>query len=168
MKNYIGTKAILAKPMTRGEYNEYRGWETPEDEVKSDEGFLVEYLDSPEKIHDNHEHYISWSPKDVFDRAYHPTSGLTFGFAIDAMRMGKKVTRSRWNGKGMYLWMVLGATVEIEESRNLILKDIAHESEDGTVTINAHIDMKTADGTVLIGWSPNQLDMLSVDWNVLE
>lgn len=26
MKNYIGTKRIEAEPMTRGDYNKYRGW----------------------------------------------------------------------------------------------------------------------------------------------
>lgn len=60
MKTYIGTKIINAKPMTRGEYNTYRGWQIPENESPSDEGYLVKY--------DNH--YESWSPKDVFETAY--------------------------------------------------------------------------------------------------
>lgn len=60
MKKYIGTKLIEAEPMTRGEYNEYRGWTTPADENPADEGYLVRYSDS----------YVSWSPKEVFDKAY--------------------------------------------------------------------------------------------------
>lgn len=60
MKKYIGTKLIEAKPMTRGEYNEYRGWTIPPDENPDDPGYLVKYSDS----------YESWSPKDVFDSAY--------------------------------------------------------------------------------------------------
>lgn len=32
MKKYIGTKQLKAKPMTLGEYNEYRGWKLPENE----------------------------------------------------------------------------------------------------------------------------------------
>lgn len=60
MKKYIGTKLIEAKPMTRGEYNEYRGWTIPPDENPEDPGYLVKYSDS----------YESWSPKDVFDSAY--------------------------------------------------------------------------------------------------
>ena len=29
MKRYIGTKIIKAEPMTRGDYNKYRGWQIP-------------------------------------------------------------------------------------------------------------------------------------------
>jgi len=78
MKHYIGTKELMAKPMTKGEYNEYRGWETPAEENKDDKGYLVEYLDSPNKNHEKHDNYISWSPKDVFERTYkvvRPTKG---------------------------------------------------------------------------------------------
>lgn len=60
MKKYIGTKLIEAEPMTRGDYNKYRGWTIPADENPADEGYLVRYSDS----------YVSWSPKEVFDKAY--------------------------------------------------------------------------------------------------
>ncbi len=67
---YVGTKYVTAKPMTRGEYNTYRGWELPVDEDGSDEGYLVEYVDGGKANHPDHAGYISWSPKDVFDRSY--------------------------------------------------------------------------------------------------
>lgn len=76
MKNYIGIKRIKAKPMNRLEYNEYRGWELPADEDGADEGMLVEYLDGGKSNHPNHEGYISWSPKDVFERAYKEGEGI--------------------------------------------------------------------------------------------
>ena len=38
MKRYIGTKIIKARPMTRGDYNDYRGWQIPADEDPLDEG----------------------------------------------------------------------------------------------------------------------------------
>lgn len=60
MKNYIGVKIIQAKPMTRGDYNIYRGWDIPVDENADDPGYLVKYSDT----------YESWSPKDVFESAY--------------------------------------------------------------------------------------------------
>ena len=59
-KNYIGTKRVEAKPMTRGEYNKYRGWTIPADENPADEGYLVKYNDG----------YISWSPKKQFEETY--------------------------------------------------------------------------------------------------
>lgn len=67
---YEGTKRLLATPMTRGAYNQYRGWETPADENPKDEGYLVEYQDGGKANDARHANYISWSPKDVFDRSY--------------------------------------------------------------------------------------------------
>ena len=31
MQKYIGVKRIEARPMTRGDYNTYRGWQIPAD-----------------------------------------------------------------------------------------------------------------------------------------
>lgn len=62
LKTYVGQKVIHAKPMSRGEYNEYRGWDMPVGENPSDQGYLVEYADS--------DAYQSWSPKAVFEAAY--------------------------------------------------------------------------------------------------
>lgn len=70
MKLYIGTKQLKARPMTRGEYNDYRGLAISPDDDASDEGYLVEYLDGGKPNHPDHSGYISWSPKDVFERAY--------------------------------------------------------------------------------------------------
>lgn len=60
MNYYMGFKLIKAEPMTRGDYNEYRGWTIPADENPLDEGYIVRYSDD----------YVSWSPKDVFEKSY--------------------------------------------------------------------------------------------------
>ena len=60
MVNYIGIKKIKAEPMTRGDYNKFRGWNIPENENPNDNGYIVKYSDG----------YISWSPKSVFEEAY--------------------------------------------------------------------------------------------------
>lgn len=77
MRTYIGTKQIQAKPMNRLDYNNYRGWELPADEDGSDEGYLVEYMDGGQANHPNHEGYISWSPKEVFERTYFLVGNLS-------------------------------------------------------------------------------------------
>ena len=74
---YIGTKQVLARPMTRQAYNDYRGWTLPADENGADEGYLVEYVDGGQPNHPAHTGYISWSPKAVFERAYHAQKGMT-------------------------------------------------------------------------------------------
>lgn len=93
MKDYIGVKVVAAEPMSRGEYNEYRGWEIPSDENPEDEGYHIRYTDG----------YESWCPKKQFDEAYRKCDNMTFGIAIEAMKKGNKVARRGWNGKGMFV-----------------------------------------------------------------
>ena len=75
MKKYKCHKVVKAIEMTRAEYNIYRGWELPKNEGGDDEGYLVEYIDSPNKNHNNHDGYISWSPKEVFESGYSELKG---------------------------------------------------------------------------------------------
>jgi hypothetical protein len=69
-KNYIGTKKLKATPMNKEEYCQYRNWIVPENEVPTEDGYLVEYQDGGKPNDERHEGYISWSPKDVFEKSY--------------------------------------------------------------------------------------------------
>lgn len=69
-KEYQCHKTVHARAMTRGDYNALRGWDTPPNERPLDQGYLVEYLDGGEPNHPDFAGYISWSPKDVFERGY--------------------------------------------------------------------------------------------------
>lgn len=90
---YIGTKTVNAMPMTREQYNYHRGWETPEGENPKDEGYLVEYLDGGKPNHKDHENYISWSPKDVFDKSYKASE--TF---LDRLKIERDEVQTRLDG----------------------------------------------------------------------
>lgn len=70
MKKYVGMKIINAKPMTRVDYNNFRGWSLPDNENGEDEGYLVEYTDGGISNTPGYKGYVSWSPKDVFERTY--------------------------------------------------------------------------------------------------
>ena len=162
MKPFIGTKMILARPMGRGEYNTYRGWECPADENPEDEGFLVEYVDGGRANHPDHAGYISWSPKDVFERAYRPTSGLDFGMALQALRAGLRVARAGWNGKGMFVYYVPAAAY-------LAQTGVARKyfGEHAHVPYAAYLAIKNVNDTVST-WVPSINDVLAEDWVVLE
>lgn len=67
---YKGTKEVYGFPMSRGDYNKYRGWNIPSNEDPLDEGYLVEYAKGGEPNDQRHRGYISWSPKNVFEEAY--------------------------------------------------------------------------------------------------
>lgn len=89
-----------------------------------------------------------------------------FGFAIRALKEGKKVTRKGWNGKGMYLWLKPASTVKAEWCKDPLLKRIATDNG-GSVEALGTICMKTADNKVLTGWLASQTDMLSSDWMIV-
>lgn len=73
LRTYIGIKAVQAKPMTRLQYNTLRGWEVPQDENPQDAGYLVVYPDSPNRNVDGFDGYVSWSPKEVFEKSHKET-----------------------------------------------------------------------------------------------
>ena len=159
---YIGTKMVNAEPMTRAAYNVFRGWELPADENGDDEGYLVEYLDGGKPNTTTHAGYVSWSPKEQFDNAYRKTSGMSFGLAVEAVKKGKKIARAGWNGKGMFLFLVPGSTFKVNRAPLLGIYPEGTE-----INYHAHIDMKTADGTI-VPWLASQTDVLADDWIVVE
>ncbi|MEG1564847.1 MAG: DUF2829 domain-containing protein [Bacteroides sp.] len=133
MKQYIGTKVINAEPCMRAD----------------EEGYKVIYSDG----------YESWSPKCVFDAAYRPMSGMTFGQAIEAAKVGHKIKRSGWNGKNQY--------VELASC-------ISYKDPNGTI-VNAQHDAIgnrafafCGTSGVQLGWSASQADMLAEDWEIAQ
>lgn len=197
MKQYIGTKVINALPMTRAAYNEFRGWQLPADENGDDEGYLVEYVDGGKANTETYKGYVSWSPKDVFERAYkerkmlvtsyvcgatcrpgddncngycrdskikspavrqHPL--LTFGEAVDELKRGGCVTRSGWNGKGMWLFLIQGSN-DIAKLHGYGFGEMT-----GEPTFRDAIFMRTVDNQ-LVPWAASQSDVLSEDWLVV-
>lgn len=74
MVQHIGTKLVKRsdEPMTKAEYNRYRGWDIPKNEDANELVYLVEYEPDPKSKpnHPEHKGYISMSPKYIFDEAY--------------------------------------------------------------------------------------------------
>lgn len=178
MKTYLGVKMIQAKPMNRLEYNEYRGWQLPVDENGSDEGFLVEYLDGGASNHPNHKGYISWSPKEVFENAYKEVSGLTFGLAVEALNLGKRVVREGWNGKGLFVFKQVPSTIskDIVPKMQSLPQSVKDEFErrfnDPSFQVDAiYYDNQMAivnPSNLINGWTPSPSDSLATDWIILD
>ena len=150
------TKAVNAKPMTRQEYNDFRGWQLPENENGADEGYLVEYQDG-EPDTAEYQGYVSWSPKEQFENSYqYPSVGMSFGHAVELLKAGNRVAREGWNGKSMWLGLVdtgyydVGCSV-VGEINSLL----------------PWIGMKTADNK-FVPWLASQTDVLAEDWQIVE
>jgi hypothetical protein len=91
---------------------------------------------------------------------------MNFGQAIEALKSGKKVARRGWNGKGMFVYYVDPSEVSVGNLRGAAKEHVGGVQTD-TVKINGHIDMKAADGSVVIGWLASQTDILAEDWGVI-
>lgn len=170
MNLFIGTKQVKATPMTRIEYNNYRGWELPKDEehLREEAGFLVEYVDGGRANDARHTGYISWSPADVFTGSYRENGKLTFGDALAALKDGFKVCRTGWNGKNQY---VVAQTQKTSTSADKIWNkhNKAYAEElGGYIDVAPYCTLKTAQDTLAMGWTPSTGDMFAEDWLVIE
>ena len=76
MKKYLGVKIIQAEPMTLAEYNDKFNRVVPA--TSGEDGYLVQYEDS----------YKSWSPKDVFEKAYKEIGDFKQAKQIDVFHNG--------------------------------------------------------------------------------
>tara|TARA_R110002051_G_C8537295_1_gene470564 strand:- start:448 stop:747 length:300 start_codon:yes stop_codon:yes gene_type:complete len=98
---------------------------------------------------------------------------MDFGKAIEALKSGKKVSRVGWNGKGMYLSLVLDtcdyAMDTVREFPDIAVAcDKFKDSPTGMyVPTDSYIVMKTAQNTVQPGWLASQADMLAEDWTII-
>jgi hypothetical protein len=76
---------------------------------------------------------------------------MNFGDAIEALKSNDpgvtKVRRSGWNGKGMFLCL------QVPDANSKMTKP--------------YIYLSTVDGS-LVPWNPNNLDMLSDDWEICD
>ncbi|GLO70315.1 hypothetical protein MACH17_18320 [Phaeobacter inhibens] len=174
---YYGTKQIKATPMDRQAYNDYRGWDLPADEDGSDAGFLVEYVDGGASNHPDHEGYISWSPADVFERAYQSSGSMNFGHALQALKDGHRVARAGWNGKGMWIALTPGSVFDARHAKlghaakhraDELQADLPHDGTEHVIELLPHIDMRAADGSMVVGWLASQTDMLADDWLIVD
>jgi hypothetical protein len=135
---------------------------------------------------------VDWNPPSPSEVAAHVERMVayiepagSFGWALRRMRAGERVARAGWNGKGMWVALTPGSTILVGAARAGAAAHLAAEKcapcPDGdacpeahdfgpihsTITIGAHIDMRAADGSLVVGWLASQTDMLATDWSVV-
>jgi len=88
-----------------------------------------------------------------------------FSLALKLLRDGRRVSRSGWHGKGMWLVLVPGSAITVSKGRPL--GDAAPELVGRAVSYLPHIDLFTPGGEV-VPWAPSQSDILAFDWHVPE
>ena len=86
---------------------------------------------------------------------------MNFSDALNAIKEGKRVSRSGWNGKGIFLFLVAGSNFKV--NREPLLSIMGEGTE---VTYRPHIDMKDAEGKI-VPWLASQTDLMADDWGVV-
>lgn len=87
---------------------------------------------------------------------------MDYSQALIAIKEGKKLQRSGWNGKNMFIFHVPGSTFEVNRPPLLGIFPAGT-----TVKYGDHIDMYPADGVVR-PWLCSQDDQFAEDWEIVE
>lgn len=125
LKEYVGIKLVKATPLKKGDA----------------EGYEVLYEDG----------YRSWSPKDVFEKAYRENGNLTFAHALEmVLKHRKKIARKGWNASGQYITLI--------PAGNAIYQGYPMQD---------CLGIKNAQGLMQPGWVPSQGDMTAEDWIIV-
>lgn len=99
---------------------------------------------------------------------------MKFDKALEALKKGRLIARTGWNGKDMWLVMVPGSSVVLKPEspyHKALLSMHGEGIANRPVEILPHIDMWTvnAEGrrAMLPGWLASQSDLLSDDWEIV-
>ncbi|WP_261840883.1 DUF2829 domain-containing protein [Aliamphritea ceti] len=86
---------------------------------------------------------------------------MNYGAALELLDEGKQIQRQGWNGKGMFIFLVL------EYEWSLFVFGWEKKWLNDNFEPLSFICMKTADDK-LVPWLASQTDMLADDWQVCE
>lgn len=103
---------------------------------------------------------------------------MNFGKALEALNQGKMVTRSGWNGKGLFVFKQVPATInkEIVPKMQSLPQAVKDEFEKRFNDSNQQIDAIYYDNqlalvnpsNLITGWAPSVSDALAEDWQLFE
>lgn len=85
---------------------------------------------------------------------------MNFGKALEKVKMGKKITRKGWNGKGQFVFLVDGDF--LSDAVGYTNADIGNSLEDCSDALAIY----TSNKVVQVGWLASQTDMLADDWEI--
>lgn len=101
---------------------------------------------------------------------------FNFSTALQMLKDGHRLARAGWNGKQMWIALTPGSIIPLAQARNEgavnhLRREKLEYTEDSAlvehIKINGHIDMRAADGSLVVGWLASQTDLLAEDWMIL-
>lgn len=85
---------------------------------------------------------------------------MNFGEALEQVKLGQKICRSGWNGRGMFIYYV---PADKYKSCTPIGDTVA--DNEGYVSYEPYLAIKNVKGTVST-WVPSINDCLAEDWEI--
>lgn len=86
---------------------------------------------------------------------------MDFSEALSAVKLGSKIARSGWNGKGMFVVRQKGYPDGIPINKNTA--EATGIAEGAVCVFRPYLMMLTADGD-FVPWVASQTDLLAEDW----
>ena len=102
---------------------------------------------------------------------YKMIENQNFGQAVEALKVGKRVSRSGWNGKGMFVFMQVPSEINEDiipkmQSLPLLVKE-EFIRRGGNITYQNQMAIVYPDNSIH-GWAPSGSDSLASDWCILD
>lgn len=165
LKKYIGTKVVEARPMNEIDAESIGYARKNSDNHEWRNGYHVRYTNPDGSFYD------SWSPKNVFEKAYHEVKGMNFGEVIEALKTGFAVRRKGWNGKGLFIVKQVPSHIEGDVIPNMqslpqSTKNILMSREDPHIDYTNQMLIINPDGRA-DSWVPSSSDVFAEDWEVV-
>lgn len=96
---------------------------------------------------------------------------MNFGKAIEALKLGSKVAREGWNGKGQ--WVVMMPSLYLppyntqEPGAKVNDRTAKHIGPDTPLDSQPYFAIWNAQGKWQPGWVPSTSDVLAEDWEIV-
>jgi hypothetical protein len=92
---------------------------------------------------------------------------MTFTEALEQCKLGAKIARTSWNGKGQFVFYSDETVVEIEALSTKTLYDWAVREHKNAIDFCPGLDSKAADDVVQVSLLMTKQDMLANDWVIV-
>ena len=99
------------------------------------------------------------------EKSNNPCDAMTFGHAIEAVKQDKKVARSGWNGKGMFIVYQKGYPDGIPCNKQTAKAWGMKEGD--TFKCEPYLQIRMVNGSHSM-WVPSINDVLAEDWQIVE
>ena len=153
----------MAEPMTMDEAHKHYfiiDWDGfLESETADADGYLIDCNNRK-----------SWLPKEIFEKSFHEATSLTFGAAIEALKLNEAVRRSVWEN-GMFVIKQVPTRISeniIPHMQSLpqIAKDILMARQNPHIDYTNQMLIVNSDGRA-DSWVPSSSDVFAEDWELV-